>query len=161
MRKSTGKIFIMVLFLAAILSLGAYAANIGGEKTVKSVQPVAQGASCCAGGYDSRGTDNKLREDDIRKLREERSLFLQKIEPLRQSYYKKSNMLNDELNKENPDTEIAARMQGDISDLRAQLVKERTKYFIKIKEINPNLLQGSCNSATSNNSPTGASCCQE
>ena len=27
MRKSTGMIFIMVLFLAAVISLGAYAAN--------------------------------------------------------------------------------------------------------------------------------------
>jgi len=161
MRKSTGKIFIMVLFLAAILSLGAYAANIAGEKTVKSLQPVAQGASCCAGGYDSRGTGSNLREDDIKKLREERSLFLQTIEPLRQSFYEKSDTLRDELGKKNPDTEITARMQEDISNLRAQLAKERTKYFIKIKEINPNLLQGSCNSGSSNKSSVGASCCQQ
>ncbi len=158
MRKVNRKIFIMVLFLTAVVSLGAYAASGGEEKTDKRVQ---QGASCCGGGYDSRGTDSDLREDDIKKLREERSLFLQKIEPLRQSFYEKSDTLRGELNKKNPDTELAARMQGDISDLRAQLAKERTKYFIKIKEINPNLLQGSCNSATSNKSPTGASCCQQ
>jgi hypothetical protein len=52
-------------------------------------------------------------------------------------------------------------MQGDISDLRAQLADEQTKYIIKVKKINPNLLQGSCNSATSNKSSIGASCCQE
>ena len=161
MRKSNRKIFIMVLVLAVVVSLGAYAANEGGEKTDKRVQSGAQGASCCASGYDSRGTDSNLREDDIRKLREERSLFFQKIEPLRQSFYEKSDTLRDELNKNNPDTEITARMQGDISDLRAQLAKERTKYFIKIKEINPNLLQGSCNSAISNKSSVGASCCQQ
>ena len=161
MRKSTMKIFIMVLFLAAVVSLVAYAANEGGEKTDQRVQPGAQGASCCAGGYDSRGTGSNLREDDIKKLREERSLFLQKIEPLKQSYYEKSVTLRDELGKKNPDAEIAARMQGDISDLRAQLADEQTKYIIKVKKINPNLLQGSCNSATSNNSSTGASCCQE
>jgi hypothetical protein len=161
MRKSTMKIFIMVLFLAAVVSLGAYAAGGIEEKIDKRVQQDPQGASCCAGGYDSRGTGSNLREDDIKKLREERSLFLQKIEPLRQSYYEKSVTLRDELGKKNPDAEIAARMQGDISDLRAQLADEQTKYIIKVKKINPNLLQGSCNSATSNKSSIGASCCQE
>lgn len=161
MRKSTMKIFIMVLFLAAVVSLGAYAAGGIEEKIDKRVQQDPQGASCCAGGYDSRGTGSNLREDDIKKLREERSLFLQKIEPLRQSYYEKSVTLRDELGKKNPDAEIAARMQGDISDLRAQLADEQTKYIIKVKKINPNLLQGSCNSATSNKSSVGASCCQE
>ncbi len=161
MRKSTMKIFIIVLFLAAVVSLGAYAAGGIEEKIDKRVQQDPQGASCCAGGYDSRGTGSNLREDDIKKLREERSLFLQKIEPLRQSYYEKSVTLRDELGKKNPDAEIAARMQGDISDLRAQLADEQTKYIIKVKKINPNLLQGSCNSATSNNSSTGASCCQQ
>lgn len=161
MRKSTMKIFIMVLILAVVVSLGAYAANEGGEKTDKRLQSGAQGASCCASGYDSRDTGSNLREDDIKKLREERSLFLQKIEPLRQSYYEKSVTLRDELNKKNPDAEIAARIQGDISDLRAQLADEQTKYIIKVKKINPNLLQGSCNSATSNKSSVGASCCQE
>jgi len=161
MRKSTRKIFIMVLFLAAVVSLGAYAAGGIEEKIDKRVQQDPQGASCCAGGYDSRGTGSNLREDDIKKLREERSLFLQKIEPLRQSYYEKSVTLRDELGKKNPDAEIAARMQGDISDLRAQLADEQTKYIIKVKKINPNLLQGSCNSATSNKSSIGASCCQE
>ena len=161
MRKSTMKIFIMVLFLAAVVSLGAYAAGGIEEKIDKRVQQDPQGASCCAGGYDSRDTGSNLREDDIRKLREERSLFLQKIEPLRQSYYEKSVTLRDELGKKNPDAEIAARMQGDISDLRAQLADEQTKYIIKVKKINPNLLQGSCNSATSNKSSIGASCCQE
>jgi len=161
MRKSTMKIFIMVLFLAAVVSLGAYAAGGIEEKIDKRVQQDPQGASCCAGGYDSRGTGSNLREDDIKKLREERSLFLQKIEPLRQSYYEKSVTLRDELGKKNPDAEIAARMQGDISDLRAQLADEQTKYIIKVKKISPNLLQGSCNSATSNKSSIGASCCQE
>ena len=161
MRKSNRKIFIMVLILAVVVSLGAYAANEGGEKTDKRVQPGAQGASCCASGYDSRGTDSNLKEDDIKKLREERSLFLQTIEPLRQSYYEKSVTLRDELRKKDPDTEIAASIQGDISDLHAQLAKERIKYIIKVKKINPNLLQGSCNSATSNKSSTGASCCQQ
>ena len=158
MRKSTMKIFIMVLFLAAVVSLGAYAAGGIEEKIDKRVQQDPQGASCCAGGYDSRGTGSNLREDDIKKLREERSLFLQKIEPLRQSYYEKSVTLRDELGKKNPDAEIAARMQGDISDLRAQLADEQTKYIIKVKKISPNLLQGSCNSATSNKSSIGASC---
>ena len=161
MRKSTIKIFIMVLILAVVVSLGAYAANEGGDKTDKRVQPDTQGSNCCAGGYNSRGTDSDLKEDDIRKLREERNLFLQTIEPLRQSFYEKSDALRDELGKKNPDAEIAARMQGDISDLRAQLADEQTKYIIKVKKINPNLLQGSCNSATSNSSSTGASCCQQ
>ena len=161
MKKSTRKIFIMVLFIAAAVSLGAYAANEGGEKTEKPAQPGAQSASCCAGGYDSRGIGSNLREDDIRKLNEERSLFLQTIVPLRQGIYEKSVTLKDELDKENPDTDIAARIREDISDLHAQLAKKRTKYLIKIKEINPNLLQGSCNSATSNRSSIGASCCQQ
>ena len=51
MRKSTGKIFIMVLFLAAVISLGAYAAGDGDEKIDKDIQRDPQGASCCAGGY--------------------------------------------------------------------------------------------------------------
>ena len=85
---------------------------IGEEKTGKSLQPGTPGASCCAGGYDSGGTNSNLREDDIKKLREERSLFLQKIEPLRQSYYEKAIKLNDELSKKNPNAEITARMQG-------------------------------------------------
>ena len=161
MKKSTGKIFILVLFLAAIVTLGADAANEGEEKTGTSLQPGTQGASCCAGGYDSGGTSSNLREDDIKKLRKERSLFLQKIEPLRQSYYEKSVTLNDELSKKNPDAELAAKMQGDISDLRAQLANEQMKYLIKIKKINPSLLQGSCSSTTSNRSSNGASCCSQ
>ncbi len=161
MKKSTGKIFILVLFLAAIVSLGAYAANEGGEKTGTSLQPGTQGASCCAGGSDSGGTSSNLREDEIKKLRKERSLFLQKIEPLRQSYYEKSVTLNDELSKKNPDAELAAKMQGDISDLRAQLANEQMEYLIKIKKINPSLLQGSCSSTTSNRSSNGASCCSQ
>jgi len=161
MKKTTGKIFILVLFLAAIVSLGAYAANEGGEKTGTSIQPGTQGASCCAGGYDSGGTSSNLREDDIKKLRKERSLFLQKIEPLRQSYYEKSITLNDELSKKNPNAEVTARIEGDISNLRAQLAKERSKYLIKVKKISPSLLQGSCSSATSDRSSNGASCCSQ
>jgi len=156
MKKTTGKIFILVLFLAAIVSLGAYAANEGGEKTGTSIQPGTQGASCCAGG-----TSSNLREDDIKKLRKERSLFLQKIEPLRQSYYEKSITLNDELSKKNPNAEVTARIEGDISNLRAQLAKERSKYLIKVKKISPSLLQGSCSSATSDRSSNGASCCSQ
>ena len=69
------------------------------------------------GLYDSGGINSNLKEDDIRRLREERSLFLQKIEPLRQSYYEKANTLNDELSKKNPNAEITARIHGDISGL--------------------------------------------
>ena len=161
MRKSTGKIFIMVLFLAAVISLGAYAAGDSDEKIDKGIQQDSQGASCCAGGYDSGGINSNLKEDDMRRLREERSLFLQKIEPLRQSYYEKAITLNDELSKKNPNAEITARIHGDISNLRAQLAKEQTEYLIKIKKINPNLLQGSCNSTPSNRSSSGASCCAQ
>ena len=161
MSKSIGMIFIVVLFLAAVISLGAYAAGDGDEKIDKRIQQDPQGASCCAGGYDSQGANSNLQEDDIKKLSEERNLFLQKIEPLRQSYYEKAIKLNDELNKKNPNAEITARIQGDISNLRTQLVMERTKYLIKIKKINPNLLQGSCNSTTSNRSSSGASCCAQ
>ena len=161
MRKSNGKLIIMVLFLAAVVSFGAYAASGGEAKTDKRIQQDALNAGCCAGGYDSRSSGSNLGEDDIRKLSEERSLFLQTIKPLRQGVYEKSVTLRDELNKENPDTEIAASIQGDISDLHAQLAKERIKYLIKIKEINPNLLQGSCNSVTSNKSSIEASCCQK
>ena len=120
MRKSIGMIFILILFLAAVISLGAYAAGDDDEKIDKRAQD-PQGASCCAGGYDSQGINSNLKEDDIKKLSEERSLFLQKIEPLRQSYYEKASKLNDELNKKNPNAEITARIKGDISNLRTQL----------------------------------------
>jgi len=83
----------------------------------------------------------------------------QTIEPLRQGIQEKSVTLRDELNKENPDTQIAAGIQGDISELQAQLAKERIKYRIKIKEINPNLPKGPCYSGTSNRSSIGGSCC--
>ena len=160
MRKSNWKIFITVLFLAIVLCLGAYASNIGGEKTKKSLPPGSQGASCCTNGYEPSGTYSNLRGDEIRRLREERSLFLQKIKKLRQSYDEKAIKLNDELSKKNPNAEITARIHGDISDLRAQLAKEHNTYLNKIKKINPNLLQGSC-STTSKRSSVGAGCCSQ
>ncbi|MCP4367065.1 MAG: hypothetical protein GY797_02960 [Deltaproteobacteria bacterium] len=161
MRKSTGKIFILVLFLAAFVSLWAYAAGDSDEKIDKRIQRDPQSENCCAGGYNSGGINNDPKKDDIKKLREERSLFLQKIEPLRQSYYEKAMTLNDELSKKNPNAEITAKIHGEISHLRAQFAKEQTNYLIKIKKINPNLLQGSCSSATSNRSSSGASCCAQ
>jgi hypothetical protein len=161
MRKSNWKILITVFFLAVVLSLGAYASNIGGKKTDKSLTPGSQGANCCASGYESSGTDSNLREDEMRRLREERSLFLQKIEPLRRSYYEKAIKLNDELSKKNPNAEITAKINGEISNLRTLLAKEHTEYLNKVKKINPYLLQGSCNSTTSTRPSAGASCCAQ
>ena len=93
-------------------------------------------------GYGGQGYMGNLSADEIGALDQERAAFFKATEGLRQDIYAKELELKSELAKQNPDTQKAAKLQKDISELVTQLDRKRVEHVIKMKKINPNAGRG-------------------
>jgi hypothetical protein len=81
-------------------------------------------------------------DEDIQKMDAQREAFFKSTEDLRQNLYEKRLALESEFAKKNPDAQNAAKLQKEISDLRAQIDQKRIEHMIEMKKINPGLGAG-------------------
>jgi len=97
------------------------------------------------GGYGCPGYGymmGNLSDEDIQKMDEQREAFFKSTEDLRQDIYQKGLALESEFAKKNPDAKNAAKLQKEISDLRAQFDQKRIAHMIEMKKINPGVGSG-------------------
>ena len=98
-----------------------------------------QGGYGCP-GYGSMMGD--MSEEEIQKMDEQRKAFFNSTEDLRRNIYQKRLALESEFAKKNIDAQIAANLQKEISDLKAQMDQKRIAHMIEMKKINPGLGAG-------------------
>lgn len=137
MEKKTVSI-IMVISLIALVGSGGTALAYRGWG----------GGDCPGGGPGwQKGGDGwhhhqNLSEADIEKLNEQRKAFFKNTQDLRNDIIAKELELRAELAKKNPDANVAASLQKELSELEAQFDQKRIEHRIKMREINPNAGQG-------------------
>ena len=83
-----------------------------------------------------------LSEDEIKKLDAERTTFFESTKDLRRKIYQKRLELASELAKENPDAAVAAALQTELSDFKAQMAQKRLEHILRVQKINPDLGRG-------------------
>jgi len=136
--------FLMVLTVVAIIGFGAYAfAGWGmgyGHHGWGHHGPDWTYEGGSEPGYGHMMGD--LSDDEIEKYEKERNAFFKATENLRQDLYAKELELKSELDKQNPDTQRAAKLQKEISNLEAKLDQERIDHLIKMRKINPDAGRG-------------------
>jgi zinc resistance-associated protein len=95
-------------------------------------------------GYGGSGCGywGELSEDQIQKLYKEHAAFFEATKDLRGRLYQKRLELRSELAKENPDTNKAAALQKEISELKAEFDQKRLNHFLNMKKINPDIGRG-------------------
>jgi Spy/CpxP family protein refolding chaperone len=132
--------FIVVLAIVAVvvLSVSAYAGRGTGYGFG------AGGGQCMRGmgGYGPGYMMGNISDDDAKKMNEEREAFFKSTEDLRQDIYTMELELESELAKKNIDTEKAARLQKEISELESKFDQKRLDHMIKLKKLNPNMAKG-------------------
>jgi zinc resistance-associated protein len=137
---------LVVLTVITVMGFGVYAFADGGMGYGRHHggrdydSPGWQGGDYGCPGYGYMTGD--LSEEDIQKLDEQREAFFKSTQDLRQNIYQKQLALESEFAKKNPDAKIAANLQKEISDLRAQLDQKRIENMIEMKKINPGLGTG-------------------
>jgi zinc resistance-associated protein len=89
-------------------------------------------------GYDQRGYDGNLSEQQMQNLDQQRAEFFKATENLRQQLYQKELDLRSELAKENPETSKASSLQSEISKLQGELDQKRLDYEIQARKTAPN-----------------------
>ena len=93
-------------------------------------------------GFRGYGYPGELKDEDLKKLDEQRSAFFEGTKNLRNDLYQKGLELQSELAKQNPDTQKAGNLQKEISELKAQFDQKRIAHQIEMKKINPNIGRG-------------------
>ena len=93
-------------------------------------------------GFQGYGYTGDLKDEDLKKLNEQRNAFFEGTKNLRNDLYEKNFELRSELVKQSPDSQKAGNLQKEISDLRTQLDQKRIDYMIELKKINPNVGRG-------------------
>lgn len=83
-----------------------------------------------------------ISDDEAKKINDERDAFFKATDDLRQDIYAKELELNSELAKKNIDTEKAAKLQKEISELESKFDQKRLDHMIKMKKLNPNMARG-------------------
>lgn len=137
---------IVVLMVFTVLGFGTYAFADSGMGYGRHHggrdyhEPGWRGGDYGCPGYGYMTGD--LSEEDLQKLDEQREAFFKSTQDLRQNIYQKQLALESEFAKKNPDAKIAANLQKEISDLKAQIDQKQIEYMIKMKKINPDLGQG-------------------
>ena len=101
-----------------------------------------QGSGWGQRGYGPSGYQGNLTDEQITRLDKERQAFFEETRNLRENLYQKELELRSELAKENPDSQKAAGLQAEISDLTAQLDQKRIDHRIKMKKENPEFFAG-------------------
>jgi hypothetical protein len=96
------------------------------------------------GGYGGPGCGywGELSEDQVQKLYKEHAAFFEATQDLRGRLYQKRLELRSELAKENPDTNKAAALQKEISELKAEFDQKRLNHFLNMKKISPDIGRG-------------------
>lgn len=124
-----------ILMIAVFIAFGVTA--FAGERT-----EYRSGEKYIINRSDSIQDSRKMRnlsKENLRKMNEERDAFFKSTEKLRLDIYLKEIELNNELAKEESDTEKALRLQKEISDFESKYNQKRIEYMINIKKINPDL----------------------
>ena len=143
MNKKYRKLKIILIAAIAILFSGIYASADGG-KGYGHHRGMHQGQGWHQRGYGGPGCaamDN-LSEDEIKKLDAERTAFFESTKGLRRKIYQKRLELASELAKENPDAALAATLQKDVSDFKAQMAQKHLEHILRVQKINPDLGRG-------------------
>lgn len=130
-KKFPGTLIITVLVTLGITALAVEGMEYrpGGKQYMKNKSDLRQ---------DLSNTRN-LSKDDVRKMNEERVAFSKSTEKIRLDIYLKEIELNNELAKNQSDTEKALKLQKEISDFESKFNQKRIEYMINIKKINPDL----------------------
>ena len=127
--------FVIVLTMVAILGFGTNAFARQGAGYCRNVclnQDTGQNRFC----RDNCGT-NKLSEEQIKAINEQRKAFFDATEDLSQGLYEKEAELMSVLAKKAPDTEKAKAIQKDISDIKSQMHQKKIDHYVKMEKINP------------------------
>jgi zinc resistance-associated protein len=142
MKRSASKILV-VLTVFAVMGFGVYAFADGGMGYGRHHgEWDHHGPGWQGGGYGCPGygyTIGNLSDEEIHKMDDLREAFFKSTQDLRQNIYQKRLALESEFAKKNPDAKIAANLQKEISDLRAQLDQKQIGYLIEMKKINPGI----------------------
>jgi hypothetical protein len=85
------------------------------------------------------GFRGELSQEEVEQLAKERSNFFEVTKDLRAKLYQKDLELRSELAKENLDKQEAARLQKEISELKAEFDQKRLEHFFNMKKINPDI----------------------
>ena len=137
---------LVVLTVFTVMGFGVYAFADGGMGFGRHHSgrdydgPGWQGGEYGCSGYGYMM--GNLSDEAIQKMEEQREAFFKSTQDLRQNIYQKQLALESEFAKKNPDAKIAANLQKEISDLRAQLDQKRIENMIEMKKINPGLGAG-------------------
>ena len=126
--------FVIVLTIVTILGFGTNAFAQRGAGYCRNVclnQGAGQNRFC----RDNCGI-NKLSEEQIKAINEQRKAFFDATEDLRQGLYEKEAELMSILAKKVPDAEKAQAIQKDISDIKSQLHQKKIDHYVKMKKIN-------------------------
>lgn len=140
MRRNKSKM-VMVVTIAAILGIGAYAfADWGGYGM--------GGWGHHHGGYHmgwggpGYGDKSDLSEEDYEKLDDQMQTFYKETESIRQKIYEKELALRSELAKENPDAKKATDLQKELSGLESEFNQKRIDHMLALRKNNPNFNRG-------------------
>ena len=90
-------------------------------------------------GYGRFGYAPDLSDEDLKKLDEERTAFFETTKNLRDDIFKKGLELRSELVKQDPDTQKAATLQKELSELMAQLDQKRIEHMVNMRKLNPDI----------------------
>ena len=90
-------------------------------------------------GTRGHGYRGNLSEEDLEKLDRERDAFLEATEGLREKVYAKETELRKVLATDDPDAKAAAKLQKEISELRAELDQMHVGHLIAVRKISPEL----------------------
>jgi hypothetical protein len=140
MNKKYKTVKIMLIASLAILFSGLYASADRG-RGCDNYHRMHQGQGWHHRGDGSPGCGafGNLSEDEIKKLDAERTSFFEATKVLQRKIYQKRLELASELAKEDPDAAVAASLQKEVSDFKAQLAQQRLEHILRVRKINPDL----------------------
>lgn len=132
---------VMVVTIAAILGIGAYAFadwggyGMGGWGHHRGGYHMDRGGP----GY---GYKSDLSEEDYKKLDDQMQTFYKETESIRQKIYEKELALRSELAKENPDAKKATDLQKELSELESEFNQKRIDHMLALRKTSPNFNRG-------------------
>jgi len=84
------------------------------------------------------GGPGYMSDEQIEKINQERTAFMEATQGLRQDLLSKRLELGSELAKQTPDIEKALRLRKELSQLESRMDQKRVEHMIRMKKINPN-----------------------
>jgi hypothetical protein len=135
----------VVILLASIFILGSgtlvFADRYKGCGYQGTMHP-GQGRHHQRYGGPGYGNFGNFSEEEIKKLNEEHTAFMEATKDLQRQIYQKQLELASELAKQNPDATAAATLQQEISNVLAQLAQMHLEHFLRVQKINPDTGRG-------------------